>query len=478
MQKALLAAVTSVALFNSTLVFAESETKNIKQQLDKLKKDSEQRIQALEIRLLKAEKTAKQANIKLQEVQTAFTKINTAKKPSSGQNNFNPAISVILDGRYANFENEPENYKLLGFAAGHESGLGKKGFSVGHTELAMSANIDDKFYGKLTLAVAEHAGTAELELEEAYIQTLGLGNGLTIKGGRFLSEMGYLNNQHAHSWDFADAPLIYRGLFANQLIDDGLQISYIAPTDTFLQLGAELLSGSRFPAGGSTNDIGAWTAFVDIGGDIGIEHSWQLGLSHWRSENIKDRKSSAHSHDHNHGDDHEDDHHNHGNGDVKTPSFKGDSKINAVDFVYKWAPHGNPKNQSFKFQAEYFDRKERGIVTMLNSGPPVKETSYDGHQKGWYAQAIYKFKPQWQAGLRYDRLNSNNAGSDTGVLGEAGLNNEGHTPERISVALDWLPSEFSRVRLQFNKDDSYEKSDNQLFLQYTMSLGSHGAHQF
>jgi len=41
-----------------------------------------------------------------------------------------------------------------------------------------------------------------------------------------------------------------------------------------------------------------------------------------------------------------------------------------------------------------------------------------------------------------------------------------------------VPSEFSRIRLQSNKDDSYEKSDNQVLLQYTMSLGSHGAHQF
>ena len=81
-------------------------------------------------------------------------------------------------------------------------------------------------------------------------------------------------------------------------------------------------------------------------------------------------------------------------------------------------------------------------------------------------------------GLRYDQLDSNNTGSDVDVLGEAGLDNEGHTPKRTSLALDWLPSEFSRVRLQFNKDDSYEKSDNQVFLQYTMSLGSHGAHQF
>ncbi|RLA40722.1 MAG: hypothetical protein DRQ64_03985, partial [Gammaproteobacteria bacterium] len=306
-------------------------------------------------------------------------------------------------------------------------------------------------------------GQTETELEEAFIQTLGLGDGFTLKAGRFLSEIGYLNQKHVHAWDFTDAPLIYRGLFGDQLIDDGVQMTWLAPTDTFLQLGAELLSGSRFPAGGTTNGIGAWTAFTDIGGDIGIEHSWQLGLSHWQANNIKGRDSGGHAHE---------------TGAAETPSFSGDSKISALDLVYKWAPHGNPGNRNFKFQFEYFDRKEDGEISMLNSGFPLEMTSYDGHQKGWYAQATYKFKPQWQAGFRYDYLDSNNRGSDADVLAEAGLDNEGHTPQRYSATLEWLPSEFSRLRLQYNQDKSYTETDHQFLLQYTMSLGSHSAHQF
>ena len=444
MHKTLLSAVITATLFSSTMVCADTEANTLKPSLDVLKKDFEQRMQALEASL------ALQENILL-------------KKTPSSQSDFNPAISIIMDGRYAGFDNDPEAYELPGFALGPESGLGETGFSVGHSELVISANIDDQFYGKLTLAVAEHDGATEVELEEAFIQTLGLGNGLTVTGGRFLSEIGYLNKQHAHSWDFADAPLIYRGLFGNQLIDDGLQVSYIAATDTFVQLGAELLSGSRFPASGRTNGVGAWSVFADIGGDMGIEHSWQLGVSHWQADDIEDRQSGGHAH---------------GDGAAETPSFSGDSEINAVDFVYKWAPNGNPKNKNIKFQAEYFDRKETGNVTMLNSGPPLETTDYDGHQKGWYAQLIYKFQPQWQSAVRYDYVKSDNSGADADVLGEAGLDNEGHKPKRISLALDWLPSEFSRVRLQFNKDESYEERDHQLFLQYTMSLGSHGAHQF
>jgi len=463
MRQILLKAVIAATLLNSSQVFADTETEAIKKQLDLLKQEYGQAILGLEARLLKAEKALHYANERAQDVAVQLERRKTTRKARLGNGNFNPAISLILDGRFASFDNDPDNYELPGFAKGNEAGLGQKGLSVGHSELTMSANIDNNFFGQLTLAFADHDGETEVELEEAFIQTLGLGHGFNIKAGRFLSKIGYLNQQHAHAWDFADAPLIYRGLFGDQLIDDGLQMTWLAPTDTFLQFGTELLSGSRFPAAGSNDGIGAWTVFADIGGDIGIEHSWKLGLSHWQANDIEGRSGSAHAHD---------------GGIAETPSFSGDSKINALSAVYKWAPLGNPKNQSVKLQFEYFDRKENGSVVMLNSGPPLEMTSYDGHQKGWYAQTIYKFKPEWQVGLRYDYLDSHNRGSDADVLFEAGLDNEGLNPKRYSVALDWTPSEFSRVRLQYSQDESYEKKDQQLILQYTMSLGSHGAHQF
>ena len=118
--------------------------------------------------------------------------------------------------------------------------------SLGHSELSMSANIDDKFYGKLTVALAEHEGELEVELEEAFFQTLGLPGGLTLKGGRFFSSVGYLNQQHDHVWDFIDAPLAYAVLFGNKYIDDGIQLSVLLPTNTYLETGVELLRGSRF----------------------------------------------------------------------------------------------------------------------------------------------------------------------------------------------------------------------------------------
>ena len=86
--------------------------------------------------------------------------------------------------------------------------------------------------------------------------------------------------------------------------------------------------------------------------------------------------------------------------------------------------------------------------------------------------------PRWRVGLRYDRLDSDNKGSDEEVLAEAGLDNEDHKPERITLMGDYSHSEFSRLRLQYARDDSYEDADDILMLQFVMSLGPHGAHRF
>ncbi|MBW9267752.1 MAG: TonB-dependent receptor [Candidatus Thiodiazotropha sp. (ex. Lucinisca nassula)] len=378
------------------------------------------------------------------------------------ENPFNPEISLILDGRFGAFDNESD-YELPGFMLGGEAGRGEEGFHLGHNELAISANVDDLFYGKLTAAIADHEGDTEVELEEAFIETAALGNGVNIKAGRFFSAIGYLNQQHGHAWDFVDAPLIYRGLFGEQLIDDGIQVSWVAPTDIYLQLGGELLRGERFPAGGASNDgKGASTLFAKIGGDIGESHAWQLGLSHWRAE-VEDRTSGGHHHE----------------GEAEeVPTYSGDSEVTGIDFVWKWAPLGNASQRNFKLQGEYFMRDEDGDVIMDDGSDSPESTTYDGEQEGWYLQGIYQFMPRWRVGLRYDRLESDNKGSDEEVLAEAGLDNEGHKPERITLMGDYSHSEFSRLRLQYARDDSYEDSDDILMLQFVMSLGPHGAHRF
>lgn len=275
-------------------------------------------------------------------------------QPSASPAAFNPAISLILDGRYTEGLNDPDAYALPGFMLGGEAGSGVQGFGLGHSELVMSTNVDDMFYGQLTAALHVEGQETALELEEAFVETLALGSGLTVRAGRFFSGFGYLNAQHNHTWDFVDAPLIYRALFGEQLIDDGLQLRWVAPTELFVQLGAEAGRGERFPAGGAANDgRGTRALFIKVGGDAGASHAWQVGVSRWRAE-VAGRTAGAHSHD---------------GATAETPSFSGDSRVSALDLVWKWAPNGNALRTALKLQAEYFWRDEEGEVTLVGSDP-------------------------------------------------------------------------------------------------------------
>jgi len=157
--------------------------------------------------------------------------------------------------------------------------------------------------------------------------------------------------------------------------------------------------------------------------------------------------------------------------------FEGDSKITGATAIYKWAPDGNYRERNVKLQFEYFNREEDGSLTLLNSSP-LETSTLDSKQDGWYAQAVWKFARSWRTGLRYDKLDSDNTGSDTGVLDQAGLVTHGHQPQRVSIMAEWIPSEYSRIRLQYNRDDSYQLPDDQVYLQYTFSIGAHGAHAF
>jgi hypothetical protein len=91
--------------------------------------------------------------------------------------------------------------------------------------------------------------------------------------------------------------------------------------------------------------------------------------------------------------------------------------------------------------------------------------------------------PQWRVGLRYDRLDSGRANIglvSSGVLSAADFPIlQSARPSRASAMVDYSLSEFSRLRLQFAADRSNPGStDRQLYLQYIMSLGAHGAHSF
>jgi hypothetical protein len=436
-----------------------AELAQIREQIKQMKESYESRIQSLEARLQQAESTAGNALDKAGKAEEKAVQAATAPQsmPPAGTNAFNPGVSLILSGLYSNLSKDPANYRIGGFMpSGSEIGPGQRGFSLSESELGIYANIDHYFYGGLNFSI--HPDNT-VSAEEAFIQTSSLPQGLTLKGGRFFSGIGYLNEQHAHTWDFVDAPLAYQAFLGGQVNNDGVQLRWIAPTETFLEIGAELGRGANFPGSNrDKNGAGASAIFAHFGGDVGDNHSWRAGLSMLRTS----PQNRAY-----------DDIDNMGNS--VTNNFSGDSRLGIADLVWKWSPNGNAYNTSFKLQGEYLHRTEDGNLTYA-AATANHADRYASSQSGWYLQGIYQWSPSWRVGVRRDQLDG---GSIDYASNNAALVQTAFNPSKNSLMFDYNPSEFSRIRLQFAQDNSRQGvTDNQLFLQYQMSLGAHGAHKF
>jgi hypothetical protein len=428
---------------------SDAELAEIRAQIRDLRQSYEARIQALEARLKAAETQA---------AAPAPPPMAPAGS-ASGLAAFNPAISAIINGQYANLSRDPAQWRMAGFLQGGDAGPGRRGFSLGESELALSANVDPQFSGNLIFSITPDDKVA---VEEAYGIFKGAPGGVVPKFGRFFSALGYLNEQHAHVWDFTDAPLAYQAFLGGQYQTDGLQLSWVAPTEHFVQLGAEVGNGDNFPGTArSKNGAGSGVLFARVGGDVGDSHSWQAGLGYLRtgSQSRTDVAPDA-------------------LGEDAALAFTGTSRLWNASFVWKWAPHGDPHYRNFKLQAEYLWRREEGDLGFAPAANPgaASVSRFASRQGGGYVQAIYQFMPLWRAGLRYDRLAPGTVdfGGNAAFLATPDFH-----PERSTAMVDWSPSEFSRVRLQFGQAKLAPGfTDNEWFVQYILSIGAHGAHTY
>lgn len=421
----------------------------VRKEIEAMRQNYEARIQALEARLKQAEGQAGQATAKADVAEPAAA-------PPAAANSFNPEIGLILTGRYANLKDVP-NRHITGFLPLGPAAAGmNRGFSVDASELSLAADIDPNFRGQANLVYEDGTGAT---VEEAYFQTLRLGGGFTLKGGRFRSAIGYMNEQHPHAWDFVDNPLMYQVLFGEGYGQDGVQLKWLAPTDLLVEITGELGRGANFPGSDrNQNGAGDATLGLHLGGDVGLSNSWRGGIAYLRTR-AEDRAFFGLD----------------PAGTGLTGDFTGRSRTWLADFTWKWAPNGNPRETNFKFQTEWFQRSESGSLacTPCITGP------YASEQSGWYAQGIYQFMPMWRLGYRYDRLDRGTARLNGADLGGTIASLADYSPSKHSLMLDWSPSEFSLVRLQYARDKSMAGLDeNQIALQYVYSLGAHGAHKY
>jgi hypothetical protein len=442
-----------------------ADLQKIRDEIRELKQSYESRIAALERRLKEAEEKSRAVagveGATALPAQIAATPATTGTG-STGIAAFNPGISLILSGGYSNLSRDPSQYQITGFALPNsliDDLRPQRGFSLGESELGIYANVDHLFYGGLNFAI--HPDNS-VSAEEAFVQTTSLPNGFTLKAGRFFSGIGYQNEQHAHTWDFVDTPLAYKVFLGGQFSNDGVQVRWLAPTDTFLEFGAETGSGANFPGTDrNRNGAGGSAIYVHAGDDVGASHSWRAGVSLLqtspRDRQWRDIDARAMAVDN---------------------SFSGRSRLAIVDGVWKWAPQGNARNTYLNVQGEYLRLVEKGDGTYDVSGASLGPITgpYVATQSGWTLQAVYQWAPAWRAGVRTERLNAGSPGFGISALN---MRRPDYAPARRAWMVDYNPSEFSRLRLEFAQDRSRQGiTDNQVFLQYQMSLGAHGAHKF
>lgn len=390
------------------------------------------------------------------------------------QSKFVPDISLIIDASYKhfNFENHESEHLILPGVIKvthaenglHQHATTQKGFNLNYGELYISSVVDPYF----ELLGIFHIGRSGLEIEEGYFTTRKLPSGLQLKGGKFYSAFGRINEQHPHLWDFADQPLIFNSFFGSEGLNEvGIQTNWIAPTNFFLKFGVEILEGeneSSFGKNGfNVNSVevesselpNLYTSFISTSFDAGnlvgfLKLSGAIG---------KTRIQNNYDIDHN------------------NEAFYANTKIFGLSFSGKYFV--NPVNY-LSLQTEYLKRNMKGNRYSIDTSG-VSTHDYESVQSGLYAQLIYKFNQRWRIGVRYDYIQNNmiKINSSDEILPK-------YLP-RYSAMIDFSPTEFSMIRFQYSYDRSkyvieqnnyLNKNLSEFILQINLSIGAHGAHPF
>ncbi len=489
MKKTLPLAIT-LALGLSPVFVAATDMDNIQQQIQQLKSDYENRIQALEQQLTQMQQDKAAVVAPAAPVAAAPAK--------SRASNFNPKISVILDGSYYhdnkkggvpemleeldgihnahNHGHEEEGHEDEDEHAHAHGGL-DQGFNLHSVEMVLSASVDPYFDAFTQLVFTEDS----VEVEEAYFLSRGLPAGLQVKGGKFFSDIGYVNKQHPHQWDFSNQNLAYNSLLGGHGLGDlGLQLSWLPEWPVYTRLGIEAFQGRNekmnslvdehhydfedeeyeLPLEEKKSGPRMWTAFAKFSPELGHNHALQGGLFYVYSNQIQEF----------HGDDEDD------AGD-QSHALEGNSWLLGTDWVYKYDNPAAYGKGDFRLQAEYLYQVKDLDVVYHGSKAAAVGQDRRFTQDGLYLQASYGFAPRWEVGLRYDATGLINKKEGNGQLLD-----EWDSSDRWTAGLSFRPTEFSLLRAQFTRGNysigGETETANQFWLQYQLSFGEHGAHSF
>jgi hypothetical protein len=339
----------------------------------------------------------------------------------------------------------------------------QRGFNARNIELAFDGAVDPYFEGFANIVFKlDNDNETEVEVEEAFLQTTNLPFNLQLKAGQFFAAFGRLNPTHPHVWEFADAPLINgRLLGPDGLRGVGAQMSWIIPVPWYSQvlLGVQNGRGGTGYSFRNPGDDGIFFGRMTTDREMrGLyDFVWIPRLEN--SFNLSDTQTILIGASGAFGS-------NDTGANTRTQIYGG-------DFLYKWKSANAEGGFPFvKWQTEVMYRRfeaGRGMDETF----PVAETFHDW---GLYSQLLWGFKKGWVAGVRGDYLNMDDSRFTDDITRQS--------RSRVSANLTWYPTEFSKIRLQYNHDfleENFFLADrdvDSVFLQFEFILGSHGAHKF
>jgi TolA-binding protein len=339
----------------------------------------------------------------------------------------------------------------------------QRGFNARNTELAFDGAVDPYFQGFANIVfLLDNDNQTEVELEEAFLQTTNLPYNLQLKAGQFFADFGRLNPTHPHTWDFVDTPLV-NGLFLGPdgLRGVGAQASWTLPLPWYSQLIFASQNG-RGETGFSFRNPGDNGMFFDR---ITTDREAR-GLQDFvwiprfeNSFNLSDTQTVLAGVS--------------GAFGSNETGANSRTQIYGADLLYKWkSSHAEAGFPFVKWQTEFMYRRFQAGHGADDSFP-VAETFHDW---GLYSQVLWGFKKGWVAGIRGDYVHMQDSMFTDDL--------DRQPRWRLSADLTWYPTEFSKIRLQYNQDFLEEnfflsaREVESVFLQWEFILGSHGAHKF
>jgi len=332
----------------------------------------------------------------------------------------------------------------------------QRGFTVQNVEAVFEGAVDPYFRGQANLVLqVDEAGETVVELEEAYLTSTSLPAGLQLKAGQFLTEFGRLNPSHPHSWDFVDQPLVNARMFGpDGLRSVGARLSWLIPSNFYSEAMLTVQNGH----GETLSSFGSVPGETLFGRDIGHQEVSSLSdllivPRYTASFDLSDTQTLLF-----------------GASAALGPNgtgSEGHTRIYGLDGFWKWKPNNAFRGfPFFKVQGEVMRRNVEADASA--DGLLPRETFVDW---GGYLQGSWGFKPGFVAGLRLDRVNGDQAAPPEADLAPRW---------RLSPAFTWFPTEYSKLRLQYNFDRSndFRGDEQSLWLQFEFLLGAHAAHKF